>query len=424
MPRRSGGHIERRPWRDGRTTSWRIHVSVDGRPHKLTLGTNHEGWNDERAEVELDKIGAQIRRGTWAPPAQTSPVSVPADEPAGEAPPETIHVTLSRWWQSKRKEIAPNTRNDYEWRLGLLLRFRPETPTAEIDEQWVDALRDWLADQPARNRKSGQKLSPVSVNKPLGVLAQALDLAVDHKKAPYNPARGKRRKMKVRKRKGAFLEPDMVRDLIETAGEWEQELRKRRRADQCFGRRSLVTALCLCGPRISELVAADGGDFDLGEGLWRIPDSKTPAGVRLVEATDFAASEIRAHVARKKEDGRPAGAGDPMWVSSNGTRLGAENVRRMLRALVKRTNKKREAGGKMLLPHVTPHTLRRTFASMCFWAKRELPWVMNQIGHEDSRMTVEVYASASKRKRVDRKLVWGFMRFADEPKRPPGSGRG
>jgi integrase len=230
--------------------------------------------------------------------------------------------------------------------------------------------------------------------------------------------------MKVRKRKGSFLEPDMVRDLIETAGEWEEELRRRGRPDQCFGRRSLVTVLCLCGPRISELVAADGGDFDLGAGLWRIPDSKTPAGVRLVEATDFVAAEIRAHVARKKADSRLAGAADPMWVSSNGTRLGAENVRRMLRGLVKRTNEKREAEGKMLLPHVTPHTLRRTFASMCFWAKRELPWVMDQIGHEDSRMTVEVYASASKRKRVDRKLVWRFMRFADEPKRAPGSGRG
>jgi integrase len=426
MPREAKGYIERRPWKDGKTTTWRLHVSDDGRPHRVALGTNHEGWSDERAEVALDKILAQIRRGTWTAPRRDPPSArrVEPDPTVEKGAAETIHVTLSRWWQSKRKEIAPNTVEDYRWRLDLLLKFRPQTPTAEIDEQWVDQLRDFLADQPARNRKNGQKLSPVSVNKPLGVLAQALDLAVDHKKAPYNAARGRRRKMKVKKKKGAFLEPDMVRDLIETAGDWEEELRRRKRTGQCFGRRSLVAALCLCGPRISELIAADGGDFDLGEGLWRIPDSKTPAGVRLVEATDFAAAEIRAHVAQKRVDGRPAGAGDPMWVTSNGTRLGAENVRRMLRDLVKRTNERRGAEGKMLLPHVTPHTLRRTFASMCFWAKRELPWVMDQIGHEDSRMTVEVYASASKRKRVDRKLVWRLMRFPDEPKRPPGSGRG
>lgn len=78
----------------------------------------------------------------------------------------------------------------------------------------------------------------------------------------------------------------------------------------------------------------------------------------------------------------------------------------------------------MLIPRVTLHTLRRTFASTCFWAKRELPWVMDQIGHEDSRMTVEVYASASKRKRVHRALVWRLMRFPDEPRRPRDLGRG
>jgi hypothetical protein len=45
-----------------------------------------------------------------------------------------------------------------------------------------------------------------------------------------------------------------------------------------------------------------------------------------------------------------------MWVTSKGTRLRAENVRRMLRTLAKRTNEKRAAEGKMLIPHVTPHT--------------------------------------------------------------------
>jgi integrase len=420
MPRQATGYIEARPWKDGTTISWRLHVSAAGRSHKLTLGTNHEGWSEERAEVARDQILAQIRRGTWTPPDVEA--TMQAQAAAKEAhPQETIHVTLSRWWQGKKREIAPNTRNDYRWRLDLLLAFRPKTPTAEIDEQWVDELRDWLADQPARNRKAEQKLAPSSVNKPLGVLAQALDLAKDHKLIHYNPARGKRRKMREPKYKGAFLEPDMVIDLIEAAGEWEQELRDRKRPGPCFGRRSLVAVLCLCGPRISEALNADGGDFDLREGLWRIPDSKTPAGVRLVEVTAYAAEEIRSHVAQKRSDGRASGATEPMWATSKGTRLKPGNIRRMLREVVRRTNEKRGGEGKMLLPDVTPHTLRRTFACLCFWAKRELPWVMDQIGHDDSRMTVEVYARASKRKRVDRDLVWRLMRFTDEPARAPGS---
>lgn len=422
MPKERSGHIEPHPWKDGRTTSWRLTIRADGRRRKLTLGTNHEGWNEERAEVERDKILAQIRRGTWVAPEREIITAPPpnTDEPDGL---ETIHVTLSRWWRGKKNEVSENTRKDYRWRLDLLLAFRPETPTAEIDERWVDELRDWLADRPARNRKDGSNLAPSSVNKPLATLAQALDVAVDHKIAPYNAARGPRRKMRVPKFRGAFLEPDMVADLLDEAGAWEDELRARSRPDQCHGRRSLIAALCLCGPRISEATNADGGDFDFEDGLWRIPDSKTPAGVRMVEISAFAVVEFQAHVARKKLDGRPCGPGNPMWITNKGTRLNPGNVRRMLREVVRRTNERRAKKSKMLLPAVTPHTLRRTFACLCFWAKRELPWVMDQIGHEDSRMTVEVYARASKRKRVDHALVWRLMRFRDEPRRSPGLDR-
>ncbi len=416
MPRPAKGIIETHAWKDGRTVTFRARVPFNGRRPRITLGTNHEGWNAERANVELERIMGQVERGTWRPPEASDPGKESADLDTGE----TIHITLSRWWQRKKKEVEENTKADYQWRLDHILAFRHDTPTTEIDERWVDELREHLAAQPARNRKKGETLAPSSVNKILGALAQALDLAVDHKLLLANPARGKRRKMKVTKSKGAFLEPDMVLDLFEVAGEWEKELRARKRPGQCYGRRSLLVALCLCGPRISEALDADVGHFDRATGLWRIPDAKTPAGVRLIEASAYAAAEIRAHMAQKHVDGRETGAHDPMWITSKGTRLRAGNVRRMLRGVVKRANEKREAEGKMLLPHVTPHTLRRTFACLCFWAGRELPWVMDQIGHDDSRMTVEVYASASRRHRVDRGCVWALMRFADEAEDRPG----
>ena len=69
----------------------------------------------------------------------------------------------------------------------------------------------------------------------------------------------------------------------------------------------------------------------------------------------------------------------------------------------------------MLLPAtVTPHTLRRTFASLCFFAGRDLRWVMGQLGHDDPRMTLAVYAQCMKRSRIDEEIVWTLMRFADE----------
>jgi integrase len=86
----------------------------------------------------------------------------------------------------------------------------------------------------------------------------------------------------------------------------------------------------------------------------------------------------------------------------------------MLRGLLERVNERRGEEGKMLLPKVTPHTLRRTYACLSFWVGRELPWVMDQIGHDDSRMTVGVYGQATQRKRVDREIAWRLMRFPDE----------
>ena len=412
MPRKATGRIESHDWKDGRTTSWRLRVSFKGERHRVELGTNHKGWNEDRARVALEKILGEIERGTWSPP------ELERERPPEEAPDETIHATVSRFWQKKQAEpLAKNTKADLRWRADFILAFRPTTLTSTIDAVWVDEFREWLLKRPARNRKNGETLSPRSANMALEFLAQVLDLAIDHKIfSAANPARGKRRRVKEKKSKGSFLEPEMVVDLIEEAGKWEAELPSHQR----YGRRALVATLVLCGPRIGEAIAADVGDFDPARGGWRILDSKTAAGIRLVEIPAFASEEIRTHVATKKSLGRESGPRKPMWVTRNGTRLSANNVRRMIRGLVERVNEKRGVEGKMLLPPVTPHTFRRTYACLCFWVSRELPWVMDQIGHDDSRMTVGVYAQATQRKRVDRDLAWRLMRFPDEPVQRPG----
>ena len=72
---------------------------------------------------------------------------------------------------------------------------------------------------------------------------------------------------------------------------------------------------------------------------------------------------------------------------------------------------------------MTPHTLRRTFASLCFFVGRDLRWVMGQLGHDDPRMTLAVYAQCMKRKRIDQALVWRLMRFPDEAEDPTVNGR-
>src|SRR5215216_5054639 len=100
-----------------------------------------------------------------------------------------------------------------------------------------------------------------------------------------------------------------------------------------------------------------------------------------------------------------------------GGRHSDSNVRnRLLAGAVRRANEKRAAEGEMLLPEkVTPHTLRRTFASLALAAGRDPRWVMAQLGHTDARFTLNVYAQVMQRQRVDKELIWRLMRFPDEP---------
>jgi hypothetical protein len=51
---------------------------------------------------------------------------------------------------------------------------------------------------------------------------------------------------------------------------------------------------------------------------------------------------------------------------------------------------------------VTAHTLRRTYISMMFAAGAEIPYIMAQVGHGDSKVTLEIYAQVLKRRDRDR----------------------
>jgi hypothetical protein len=64
---------------------------------------------------------------------------------------------------------------------------------------------------------------------------------------------------------------------------------------------------------------------------------------------------------------------------------------------VKRTNELRAERDLPPLPKVTPHALRRTYISLMIEAGAPLPYVMSQVGHPDSRTTLEIYAQVQKR---------------------------
>ncbi|MDQ3647206.1 MAG: site-specific integrase [Actinomycetota bacterium] len=410
MPRQATGRIETRPWADGKTVTFRARVRAYGRQWRVSLGTNHEGWNEARARVELDLILDKIKRGTWEPPGKRR------EERDDLDPHETVRVSAYRWWQRRKTELVQKTRLDYQWRLNHLLRHLGDEETAGLDVRKVDDFRHKLV---------GRGLSARSVNMVLDLLAQVLDDAVEYKVLDANVARGKRRRMKVAKSRRSFLEPDMVVDLLDEAGAWERSLPEH----QHYGRRAVLATLCLAGPRISELINTPRARLDLHGGRLRVGEAKTAAGLRDLELTAFLLGELRAHLAALPTAVRDShGAALPVFPTRNGGRLNASNLRNRLlngtparkgkqptKGVVQRVNERRETEGRMLLPErVTPHTLRRTFASLALAAGRDPRWVMGQLGHTDARLTLNLYAQVMQRQRVDEALIWRLMRFPDE----------
>ena len=60
--------------------------------------------------------------------------------------------------------------------------------------------------------------------------------------------------------------------------------------------------------------------------------------------------------------------------------------------------KRLEVRGLPPLPDTTPHTLRRTYISIALLANNfDVKWVMGQVGHADSKMTLDVYAQLEQR---------------------------
>jgi hypothetical protein len=128
-------------------------VYAYGRREKVTFGTNKQGWNPQRAELETEKILQQIERGTWVPPRLEPPEDRLEDAMAqlGVRVDETFRVFAKRWWKSKQLRIDDSTASDYQWRLGYLQRFFGRYQVREITTALSTGSRDELHDEVRRS---------------------------------------------------------------------------------------------------------------------------------------------------------------------------------------------------------------------------------------------------------------------------------
>jgi hypothetical protein len=65
----------------GRTRTFALRFRAYGQRHYLTLGSASDGWTHDRAELELQNVLADVRRGIWRPATPAEVAQAPADPP-------------------------------------------------------------------------------------------------------------------------------------------------------------------------------------------------------------------------------------------------------------------------------------------------------------------------------------------------------
>ena len=149
-----------------------------------------------------------------------------------------------------------------------------------------------------------------------------------------------------------------------------------------------ATAIC-SGLRVGELLELKWGDVALRHGRITVTQSKTDAGRgREVDLWD----ELREHLIIYKTRARHTQPDDHVFATASGRADSRSNVAKRLKRAVVRANEKLEARELALIPaDLSPHSLRRTFASLLYLRGENPVYVMQQMGHTDPKLALRIY---------------------------------
>src|SRR5919197_3449607 len=179
------------------------------------------------------------------------------------------------------------------------------------------------------------------------------------------------------------------------------------------GRRVVCEILGRSGVRASELCELRIGEVRLHDpngARFRIPDAKTDTGIREVQMSPDLVEAIVEHLDWLERTGAPVGADAYLVSNVRGGRLSRQRVAEIVGQAAAFATKRLQGGGLPQLPRTTPHSLRRTYISIALLANNfDVKWVMSQVGHADSKMTLDVYAQLEQR--VQRDHGVGFDRL-------------
>lgn len=264
---------------------------------------------------------------------------------------------------------------------------------------------------------------------------------------PQNPARGRRMRVRVPKPRRTCLEIDELACLFEAAADQDDPLANARLARAkspsaaavaelaaqwlrpgqiserlgislptvtyhlrrlgvqsgrgYAGRQMICEMLGRGGVRAGELRNMRIGDVrprDPAGARFAVPESKTEAGVRMVEMSPALAAMVNTHIARLRLLDLPSDPRAYLVPNLRGGKLSQRTVGRIVKEAASLAGARLVAKGMAQLPYTTPHTLRRTYISIALVANKfDVKFVMSQVGHASSAMTMDVYAQLEQR---------------------------
>lgn len=405
MARPATGQVVERA--SARGTTYALRFRAYGKRQYVTL----DAATRQDAEVELQNVLADVRRGIWRPPTP-APVVERTEEP-------TFHEFASEWLAARQAEgLAAKTLVDLRWSLSNhLLPFFAGHRLSDITVREVDryktaktceraAIETMHAEAAAKGERFAERgLSNGSINHTLRHLAQILETAVEYDLMDSNPASGKRRRLKAARPSRPWVEPEQLPALLAAS-----------KADGKAGvGRVLLGVLAGAGLRIDEALSLRWRHVDLATGTLRIVRAKTDAGVRTVDLTPV----LREELALWKDSTEHPAPDDYVLSTSTGRKHSPSNLRRdVLAKAVERANVELAKDGIVEIEKATFHGLRRTFASLRCACGDDVRYVADQLGHTDVRFSLTVYANATKRrdrltgahrKAYDAALEWARM---------------
>jgi integrase len=404
--------------------SFGLRFRAYGNREYLTLGRPEDGWTLLRAERELAAVLRDVELGVWKPSRR---------QPQPQQDPRFLEFA-SDWFALKRFELAPNTAHSYRNDLTKhLLPFFAEHRLSEITVAEVDRYRQEKvshANRLAVEAKQGKAptvqvvdrlgrsyprrirpLSNRSINMHLFLLAQILEVAVEHDLISRNPAKGRRRRLKVAKPRPVYLDSaEHIKVMLQAAGELDRDPNSR-----TTGRHAAIALLMLGGPR-----AAAGGsllerDVDLANGRFLVKQDKTDAGMREVDMLPLLREILTEYRTQKIKDGLPTGPNDPLLITRSSKPRDRHNIRqRVVIPVVAKAEELLAQRGSQPLPQgISPHKLRHTFASVLIAIGKDPTYVMHQLGHTDPAFTLRVYAHVMRRTPQEREKLKALIEGHD-----------